>query len=78
MDWNDEDDEVEDILEDEEDIPGPSGVDIADILPASIYKVQRTEGPPAEYTPPAREEADTSGWYENQKETSREAPSPNA
>ena len=78
VDWNDEDDEVEDILEDEEDIPGPSGVDIADILPASIYKVQRTEGPPAEYTPPAREEADTSGWYENQKETSREAPSPNA
>ena len=78
VDWNDEDDEVEDILEDEDDIPGPSNVNIADILPASIYKVQHTEGPPAEYTIPAREAPDTSGWTENQKELSQEAPNPNA
>ena len=32
VDWNDEDNEVEDILEDEDDIPGPSNVNIADIL----------------------------------------------
>ena len=78
VDWNDEDDEVEDILEDEDDIPGPSNVDIADTLPASIYKVQRPEGPPATYTIPARETPDTSGWIENQEESSREAPSHNA
>ena len=78
VDWNDEDDEVEDTLEDEDDIPGPSNVDVADILPASIYKVQRTEGPPAQYTIPAREAPDTSGWTENQEESSREAPNPNA
>ena len=79
VDWNDEDDElVEDLLEDGDDIPGPSHVDVADILPASIYEVQRMEGPPAEYTIPAREAPDVSGWHENQKELSREAPTPNA
>ena len=78
VDWNDEEDEVADILEDEDDIPGPSNVDIADILPASIYEVQRIEGPPAEYTIPAREAPDTSGWTKNQEELSREAPNPNA
>ena len=78
VDWNDEDDEVEDILEDEEDIPGPSNIDIADILLASIYEVQRTVGPSATYTPPAREAPDTSGWYQAQEESSREAPNPNA
>ena len=77
VDWNDEDDEVEDILEDEDDIPGPSNVDIADILPASIYAVQNTEGP-ATYTPPERELPDTSGWAQNKEESSRTAPSPNA
>ena len=77
VDWNDKDDEVEDILEDEDDIPGPSNVNIADILPASIYAVQQTEGP-AIYTLPPRETPDTSGWYQNQKDLSREAPSPNA
>ena len=79
VDWNDEDDElVEDLLEDGDDIPGPSHVDVADILPASIYEVQRMEGPPAEYTIPTREAPDVSGWHENQKELSREAPTPNA
>ena len=78
VDWNDEDDEVEDILEDEDDIPGPSNIDIADILPASIYKVQHIEGPLAEYTMPAREAPDTYGWTKNQEQSSQEAPSPNA
>ena len=78
VDWNDEDDEVEDILEDEDDIPGPSNVDIANILPASIYEVQHSEGPPAEYTIPAREAPDLTGWTQNQEESSREAPNPNA
>ena len=78
VDWNEEDDEVEDIMEDEDDIPGPSNRDIADILPASIYEVQRTEGPPAEYIIPARDAPDTSRWTQNQEESSREAPSPNA
>ena len=78
VDWNEEDNEIEDMLEDEDDIPGPSNVDIANILPASIYEVQCVEGPPAEYTIPEREAPDTSGWYKNQEEPSREAPSPNA
>ena len=78
VDWNDEDDEAEDILEDEEDIPGPSNVNIADILPAGIYAVQRTEGPPATYTTPAREAPNLSGWIQDKEESSREAPSPNA
>ena len=78
VDWNDEDDEVEDILEHEDDIPGPSNVDVADILPASIYEVQHAEGTSTKYTIPAREAPDTSGWYENKEESSRKAPSPNA
>lgn len=52
VDWNEEDNEVEDILEDEDDIPGPSNVDVADILLASIYAVKRGEGLQATYTPP--------------------------
>ena len=77
VDWNDEDDEVEDILEDEEDIPGPSNVDIADILPPSIYEVQRVDEPHT-YTPPAMEPSVTSGWDQNRQETSPAAPNPNA
>ena len=78
VDWNEEDDEVEGILEDEDDIPGPSNIDIADILPASIYAVQRMEGPPTTYTPPAEEAPDVTGWDQAQKESSQEAPNPNA
>ena len=77
VDWNDEDDEVEDILEDEEDIPGPSNVNIADILPPSIYEVQKIDGPNT-YIPPATEPSDTSGWEQKQQESSLAAPSPNA
>ena len=78
VDWNEEDNEVEDILEDEDDIPGPTNVDIADLLPASIYKAPSIEGPPTQYTIPARETPDTSGWTKDQEESSRKAPSPNA
>ena len=78
VDWNEEDDEVEDILEDEDNIPGPTNMDIADILPQSIYAVQRTEGPLATYTSPPREAPNTTGWDQNQKESSLAALSPNA
>ena len=77
VDWNDEDDEVEDILEDEEDIPGPTNVDIADLLPPSIYEVQKTDGPNT-YTPPEMEPSDASGWDQNQQGPSLTAPNPNA
>ena len=78
VDWNDdEDNEVEDILEDEDDIPGPSNVDIADMLPPSIYAVQSTEGPNT-YTPPPMEPPDASGWEQKNQEPSLTAPSPNA
>ena len=77
VDWNDEDDEVEDILVDEEDIPGPANMDIADILPPSIYEIQKTDGPNT-YTPPVMEPSDASGWDQKQQGPSLTAPNPNA
>lgn len=69
---------MEDILKDEDDIPGPSNIDVADILPPSIYAIQRMEGPPATYTLPPMETPDMTRWDQKQQESSLTAPSPNA